>query len=51
MGFEDRNFGLPFARVTLEKKSWLLVDLVGDDSTAQKLYKTTSEIVMNYNEA
>ena len=36
MDFEDRNFGLTFARVTLQKKSWPLVDLFGDDSIAQK---------------
>ena len=50
MDFEERNFGLPFARLTLQKKSWLLVGLFGDDSIAQKRYKKTSEIVMNYNE-
>ena len=49
MDFEDRNFGLPLARVILQKKSWPLVDLFGDDSIAQKLYKKTSEVVMNYN--
>ena len=48
MDFEDRNFGLPLARVILQKKSWLLVDLFGDDSIAQKLCKETPEIVMNY---
>ena len=32
MDFEDLNFGLQFTRLTL-------VDLFGDDSIAQKLYK------------
>ena len=45
MDFEEHNFGLPFTRVTLEKRSWALVDLFGDDSIAGKLYKKTSEIV------
>ena len=40
MDFEERNFGLPFTRVTLKKKkSWPLLDLFGDDSIAGKLYK------------
>ena len=50
MDFEDRNFELPFARVTLQKKSWPLVDLFGDGSIVQKLYEKKSEIAMNYNE-
>ena len=50
MDFENGNFGLPFARVTLKRKSWSLLDLFGYGSIAQKLYKKTSQIVMNYNE-
>ena len=50
MDFEDHNFGLLFARVTLSKKSWPLVDLFRDDRIAQKLYKKPSGIVTNSNE-
>ena len=49
MNFEERNFGLPFTRVTLWEKIWLLVDLFGDDSIVGKLCKETSDIVINYN--
>ena len=48
--FEESNFGLPFTRVTLQKKSWPLVNFFGDDSIARKLYKKTSEIIMSYYE-
>ena len=45
MDFEESNIGLPFTR----KKSSPLVDLLGDDSIAQKLYKKAAEIIMNCN--
>ena len=53
LDFEERNFGLPFTRVTLSEKIWPLVLLFGDDSIAGKLQKSQkrpSEIVMNHNE-
>ena len=46
MDFEERNFWLPFTRAALQKKSWALVHLIGDDSIAGKLCKKTSEIVI-----
>ena len=49
MDFQERNFGLAFTRVTLEKKSCAHVGIFGDDSISRTLYKKPSEIVMNYN--
>ena len=37
MDFEERDFGLSFRRVSLQKKSWLLVDLLGDENIVGKL--------------
>ena len=47
MDFEEGNFGLPFNGVTLQKNSWQVVDLFGDDNIALKLYKNN---ICNCNE-